>query len=440
LEHDHWKERRDELDYVLKGLKDVDEDPYQERRPPWLPHPEVRETVPNVSLYSVLFKFPNAIDESQRKPHQSELEWQLEYASKFFDECVPNMPGFSSSVAAVTIIPDAMHLATAWKKWKRLAKKVRRLRFIRHVKRNKQRERWMRSHSMRSSGIRGVGVSMRNELSDPDIPEKSVEGDNVEDDHPDAPPSPIGNQSEAAMSIFEDRPKGHRYQLSEEDIDHVLSSPETYESSAIGEGNSTEAQKPMPPSGDTPSARSILNESFPNAKASLDTTATPVAHSTEEPNRPGSPSSLVSIPEKAPLPVGEESSKPTAMERSSDKEHMTTPISESSSSEGLKMFQTPDQKRASPTVPLTIDTKQDYSIDDSKEGLDTFNISSIERPNNSQSNRFSYLDFDQTEYSRQVGLHEESELPSFMMGFGVEQTAVYVREFARSSAPCCPFG
>jgi hypothetical protein len=44
---------------------------------------------------------------------------------------VPNQPGFSSSVAAVTIIPGANDISRAWRKWYAAAAKLRRLRFIR---------------------------------------------------------------------------------------------------------------------------------------------------------------------------------------------------------------------------------------------------------------------------------------------------------------------
>jgi len=46
---------------------------------------------------------------------------------------VPNQPGFSSSVAAVTILPDAPKLAKAWRAWYRHVGLLRRLRFIRSL-------------------------------------------------------------------------------------------------------------------------------------------------------------------------------------------------------------------------------------------------------------------------------------------------------------------
>jgi len=94
-------------------------------------------------LYSVLVEgLPNrprqAISEEDLEAAMSDpstdgekMDWQLSVTSAFFDYCVPNQPGFSSSVAAVTILPSASELALAWKKWYRATKKLSRLRFIR---------------------------------------------------------------------------------------------------------------------------------------------------------------------------------------------------------------------------------------------------------------------------------------------------------------------
>jgi hypothetical protein len=61
----------------------------------------------------------------------SDVGRQLQLAIEFFDKVVPNQPGFSSSIAALTILPDVKRLSMAWKKWFRCAGEVRRLQFIR---------------------------------------------------------------------------------------------------------------------------------------------------------------------------------------------------------------------------------------------------------------------------------------------------------------------
>jgi hypothetical protein len=63
----------------------------------------------------------------------SDEEWQLQVVRSFFDQCVPNQPGYTSSVAAITILPNAKDLASAWRSWYVCAAKLRRLRFIRSL-------------------------------------------------------------------------------------------------------------------------------------------------------------------------------------------------------------------------------------------------------------------------------------------------------------------
>jgi hypothetical protein len=147
LEADYQLERIEELDR-LQSNRDP-EDPFQKIRPPYLPHPEMRETIPNVSLNSVLYQLPdnllNAFNDpvqggmspNQRSPtsnyNSSLIERQLAATVDFFDQCVPNQPGFTSSVVAVSIIPDAAAVAAAWMEWYKCGKRMRRLRYIKHV-------------------------------------------------------------------------------------------------------------------------------------------------------------------------------------------------------------------------------------------------------------------------------------------------------------------
>jgi len=183
LENDHWEDRKEELSETL--LRDDDSDSDEEdsddggvggscgctkqgdaaassaqqrrrrnkprsankhigphhRRDPWIPHPEQRDTVPNVELYSVLVgglpALPSEVVDEQdieaalKDSRRQSIDWQLAVATSFFDHCVPNQPGFSSSIAAITILPDAPELARAWRKWYVAAAALRRLRFIR---------------------------------------------------------------------------------------------------------------------------------------------------------------------------------------------------------------------------------------------------------------------------------------------------------------------
>jgi hypothetical protein len=147
LEHNHWKERQDELEFLEQLPPDDNAASQTEQRPPWLAHPEVREIVPNISLWSVLFRLPKNTPEQVRAQAAADADnnnkmhdWQLQFTTQTFDDCIPNQPGFSSSVAAVTILPDPSKLSVAWGKWYSASAKLRRLQLIRSMRRRKQRQ------------------------------------------------------------------------------------------------------------------------------------------------------------------------------------------------------------------------------------------------------------------------------------------------------------
>jgi hypothetical protein len=164
LEANVWEDRKDELRETL--LKDDDSEDEQApsplnrnnrdikrsstgegrkgKRPPWIPHPEQRDTVPNVALYSILVgNLPSLpqqaiyseedVEAAVASSKKMSIDWQLALTTAFFDQCVPNQPGYSSSVAAVTILPGATDLAKAWSRWYVAAGKLRRLRYIRKL-------------------------------------------------------------------------------------------------------------------------------------------------------------------------------------------------------------------------------------------------------------------------------------------------------------------
>jgi Late exocytosis, associated with Golgi transport len=147
LEMDVWGERRKELkqtmlyDYDYPNVqfsfgeekKVGDNDRHLVHRDPWIPHPEQRETVPSVALYSVLVSGLPALptDSNGLFTRRDSVDWQIAMVSTFFDHCVPNQPGFSSSVVAVTVVPSASDLARAWAKWYAAAGALRRLQFVR---------------------------------------------------------------------------------------------------------------------------------------------------------------------------------------------------------------------------------------------------------------------------------------------------------------------
>ena len=135
LESDHYPQRMQELDDIA-NLQTKPEDPIIAKRPPFVPHPEMREIPPNVSLYSVLYQLPVSLVTFDTDG-ETQMDRQLVATVNFFNECVPSQPGFTSSVVAATIIPDAARVAKCWSLWYRLESKVRMVRYIRKIVRGK---------------------------------------------------------------------------------------------------------------------------------------------------------------------------------------------------------------------------------------------------------------------------------------------------------------
>ena len=135
LESDHYPQRMQELDDIA-NLQTKPEDPIIAQRPPFVPHPEMREIPPNVSLYSVLYQLPVSLMTFDTDG-ETQMDRQLAATVNFFNEIVPTQPGMTSSVVAATIIPDAVRVAKCWTLWYKLEKKVRMVRYIRKIVRGK---------------------------------------------------------------------------------------------------------------------------------------------------------------------------------------------------------------------------------------------------------------------------------------------------------------
>ena len=143
MEADHYEQRKAELDqFAMDALQShtasefhdgaaiaqhhldaVDSHTMKKRRkkqkqglPPWKTNPEIRETPPSIGLYSVMFQLPKSMI-TYDTDGATTMERQLVATTNFFDEIVPAENGFSSSIAAVTMIPKASLVAEVWKKW-----------------------------------------------------------------------------------------------------------------------------------------------------------------------------------------------------------------------------------------------------------------------------------------------------------------------------------
>jgi len=147
LEANHHKQRmrelnKLELDFFSKRKKEANrshadgasdsDGPNDENKttiPPFMTHPEIRETPPSVGIYSVLYKLPQSMI-TYDTDGATQVERQLVATSKFFEDIIPPQPGYSSSVVAVTVIPNARLVAIAWTKWTKCEIKLQTLRHI----------------------------------------------------------------------------------------------------------------------------------------------------------------------------------------------------------------------------------------------------------------------------------------------------------------------
>ncbi|KAG7350665.1 protein of unknown function DUF221-domain containing protein [Nitzschia inconspicua] len=344
LEFNHYQARKEELE-ALDNLEDP-EDPCQRNRPAFLPQPELRDTVPNVSLYSVLYKLPSVHFATLSSATSSEVQRQLETAVEFFDKVIPNQPGYSSSVAAVTILPDVNQVSKAWKKWFDCANKLRRLRYIRK-----------RLQLLQEGQDKNVEV------------------------------------------IFNDD------RINDSDIGSFRSSP----TGISGE------------------------PAFRNSDKSK--------NSADDDNRPRVKQRIRTTPRRALTPVGGV--------------HKLETVDEGSTGDLSSDVDLVDPEGVPSDVQVLMTNKcrssDSYGIDDDSLGSAHYNVddvnpilepSEINIRTNFSPPRVDRIasDVKKNRFLASVGVAEESKLEMFMADEDIEQMTVYCREYARSSASCCPYG
>jgi len=127
---DHLNETTLESDQALASRLRQERMNENKNRPEHLTHPEITETPPGIGIFSVLYQLPRSMV-TYDTDGATTLERQLVATTNFFDEIVPPESGFSSSVAAVTILPNAKLLAKARAKWEICEKRAQKLRYTR---------------------------------------------------------------------------------------------------------------------------------------------------------------------------------------------------------------------------------------------------------------------------------------------------------------------
>jgi hypothetical protein len=359
-------------------LKDP-EDPFQQERPPWLPHPELRETVPNVSLYSVLYKLPNQFTTTDLPPEASDLDRQLAATVEFFDQCVPNQPGFSSSVAAATILPEAQHVSLAWTKWYRCGKKLRQLRFIKsHLKRR------LREQEQ----------------------EEEAEFIFVEEGQPSSVQE--GHTSEKQDEIVETTNKVAPVDCSRELTETYLGGGSPAEATELGIG------------GVISGVQNIFTRREPVSEESKAEVMYEVAidQSDGMPDlKTAEPGQILS---KASMEAGKEGDPERPVQSTKQAEINSVDTATSPFDSSGKDKETPGNLAGSGHGETTSNNKESDLFDEDGDTLPS-----------PTSFAFRYDKLDMVAYARVIGLAEEAELDNLFADFGIEQLSVYAREFAQ---------
>lgn len=401
----------EELDSLLE-LKDP-EDPFQQKRPPWLPHPELRETVPNVSLYSVLYKLPKKFVAMKPPADASDLDRQLTATVEFFDQCIPNQPGFSSSVVAATILPEAKHVALAWKEWYKCGKQLRKLRFI-------------RSH----------------------IEERIRKQEEAEVIFVDADPPSVDQKSNFPAAKAHEENSIAADKTSEQKCESLKSTEEPTELQQYEVENSNKSVI----SSDETGKRKNKNENEIATKAIEQTTE---KYSDKAANNNPTiyddksevaSAEFVAISKDRLAPVDgdcgfEPSENPFGALISGVKKvfYQQEEVTDESKVEvGDEVLD--GQSHSETGLPKIAKSPGECSPERAVQFAEEDMLKVAENDTLLTKTKYRYDEFDMVKYAGVVGLYEEAGLEDLFSDFGIEQLSVYAREFAQGSSNACPFG
>jgi hypothetical protein len=328
---------------------------------------------------------------------QTQLERQIVATTNFFDECVPAQPGFSSSVAAVTIIPDAARVAKVWMKWYKIETKLRRLRYIKKIVRHKL--------DMAAEGRSDIYGDIASAV------EKSKHGLHTATNSMSRQLSSVlstttlnlcgsADQSDDPQSPQRDDvgdPAAERIQCSN------ISNHE-HEPLVVNQENTTIVCVPAEcdlKSKKEEQTKGIMNESPINENDA--------AAPAEEKNV------FLSLWSKwsGQVAQGDQTQRDIEMQ----------PIQGSTHSEGIVHANHKD----------IVDSSSSSNRHEEK-------VPDIPQEEKEVTRDFSYQDFDVKAYARKLGFDEETELNGIVDGLGIEELSIFAREYAQSSANPCVYG
>mmetsp|Transcript_6267 Transcript_6267/g.15804 ORF Transcript_6267/g.15804 Transcript_6267/m.15804 type:complete len:1341 (-) Transcript_6267:79-4101(-) len=437
LESDYYLERLSELD-GLRGNKDPEDD-FQRIRPPFLPHPEMRETIPNVSLNSVLYQLPQHLKvlPSTVDGASSLTERQLAATVDFFDQCVPNQPGFTSSVVAATIIPDADLVSRGWMKWYGLGKKMRRYRFIKQVIAERK--------EMQADGIKGLYDYVGDVSQTPVLVARAT--------------ARATTQLEATLRKSRNKNTGgasHKEGIADDDAagdDNKQTNKQTDAEATPGDdlsdiemGSMIERSSALDDQQNPPS-HPVAAHFSPNAEEEISFEPEKRVDNAEG----GGLFSYFFGPHRASSGLTRENrSSSTAGNRAESPTHNSNRISVGSEGEFVNHPTNADKsdsmkgtfqstRRSASTGGSEVLESVAEQADPATKSKDN-RLSIATAASNGSALRFDYEDFNATEYAKWIGYSEETELDQLVDELGIEQLCLYAREMSQSASNCCVYG
>jgi len=444
LESDYFMERIEELDSLKSNT--YPEDNFQKIRPPYLPHPEMRDTIPNVSLNSVLYQLPNHL-KNYKDPNTKKnlLERQLEATINFFDSCVPNQPGFTSSVVAATIIPDAALVKGAWMKWYKCGKKLRRLRYLKSIleKRKELESQGIRSlydyvdaakrapvevakatGAATEKAVKATGVAtekavghMAGMLKKTQKGEHREETDNLGVEGEGATITPFQENSE------KETPDEVQHDIEKQSPD-VEEKPRNEPEGGTKDGEKESLETDDDKSSDGAEKKVNILEQFVN-----------VLGLNKQQNQGDSEDNLdKDVPEESHGDQGDNTTDPSHRLNTSVY-HDASPL------ETLDEEETADpgkNSKSAVSVGTGVIAGSGVYFDAKASSAELLRTTTDAEEENNE--RFEYKSFDPEDFAKWIGYAEETECEEIVDTLGVEELSVYSREMSQSASNCCVYG
>jgi hypothetical protein len=441
LEADHYPRRIKELDEItaIQGIIPVD--PVTSERPPYIPDPELRDTPPAVSLYSVLYQLPESLL-TYDTDGATQLERQIVATTNFFDQCVPPQAGYTSSVAAVTIVPDAAKVAKAWMKWYKVETKLRRLRYLRSLLQKKLQKEMDGSTDVYDA-IAGVVHHSKHGIETTATTVAAA----VSQAARTATQTAKNATHNIAQSLNKVRTpnKGKLATMPEEneqDRDDVMNE-------MIGEEHAPLVMTGQGPEKDTldttQPATDVVQEDG-GEEVTVEFVSGKALEVETSPRRSGAESaSDKSDTGSATQQHDESGGNPFVSLWSRWVGNGDDVTSQHTAANGVDIEMQPIMDKKASTEEIDEDSSSTFSAKPSPSSrrIRSEILASDEvevTPEIEQAMDFFYDDFDVKRYAKKLGFDEETELVDIVDGLGIEELSVFAREYAQSSANPCVYG